>query len=279
MKYSGIDFVNDTEQRNAFLSEVRQQLTKAISRDDMQAVLEQLPKNGLDALAGSESIDFPRALSRMKKAEMIAIILDEIIRRAELIRNGENLTIDGNITPLMEAAYNLQEKSEYVAEAREKQQASIKDLHDSVVVRVVDWKAVEEKNSANNSVRNTELQPEDTTARKICSDYSTECVRSEGLDVQDVASDWANEAENIPDVSCETEDLPDDFIPQDVIQQPSVSDKSVFSAEELQALTRQAFMETRRVAAKLRSKVYCWSRPVPVRKLPADQSRQLMIEF
>ena len=94
MKKTSIDF-SDNEQRNAFLSEVTQQLTKAVSREDMQAVLADLPKNGLDALASSESIDFPRALSRMKKDEMIAILLDEIICRATIIKNGEELTVNG----------------------------------------------------------------------------------------------------------------------------------------------------------------------------------------
>ena len=390
MKYSGIDFVNDDEQRNAFLSEVTQQLTQAVSRDDMQVVLEQLPKNALEALASSESIVFPRALSRMKKAEMIAILLDEIIRRAEIIKNGEELTINGNITPLMEAAYNLQGKSEYVAEEREKQQAEYKALNDSIVVRVVDWDAVDkQKKSADSSVCETELQPEDTTVENNGCDYSTECAQSESSDVE---SDGANEAENMPEVSCETEDLPDDVIPveevfslpavplveeikpvtdnaviraafkwhyvgwddfsvytdehlllagewlglrfspsisrddairvlnermqavlmqtpdeetylsycenivQKFIQKPAVpvapvkrnsklsalldeADKAVFSSEELQAVTRQAFMDTRRFACNFRAKAHRWGRNVPVRKQVADSPRQYKIEF
>ena len=390
MKYSGIDFVNDDEQRNAFLSEVTQQLTQAVSRDDMQAVLEQLPKNALEALASSESIVFPRALSRMKKAEMIAILLDEIIRRAEIIKNGEELTINGSITPLMEAAYKLQGKSEYVAETREKQQAEYKALSDSIVVRVVDWDAVDkQKNSADIPVSKTELQPEDTTVENNGCDYSTECAQSESSDVE---SDGANEAENMPEVSCETEDLPDDVIPveeafslpavplveeikpvtdnaviraafkwhyvgwddfsvytdehlllagewlglrfspsisrddairvlnermqavlmqtpdeetylsycenivQKFIQKPAVpvapvkrnsklsalldeADKAVFSSEELQAVTRQAFMDTRRFACNFRAKAHRWGRNVPVRKQVADSPRQYKIEF
>ena len=184
MKKTSIDF-SDNEQRNAFLSEVTQQLTKAVSREDMQAVLADLPKNGLDALASSESIDFPRALSRMKKDDMIAILLDEIIRRATIIKNGEELTVNGEITPLMEAAYNMQGKSEYVAEAREKQRANLQALSDSVVVRVVNWEAVQEKkNPADNPVSNTEIQTEDITANKNRSNYSTDCEQAESLDVE-----------------------------------------------------------------------------------------------
>ena len=188
MKKICVDLVNDHEQRNLFLAGVRQQLLKAVSRDDMQTVLDSLTKDGLDVLASSEHIDFPRALSRMKKAEMIAILLDEIICRATIIKNGEKLTVNGEITPLMEAAYNLQGRGEYVAEEREKQQAILQSLRDSVVVRVVDWKAVEEKKSADNSVLNTELEPQDITARNCSGDYSTECEECAQFDRLNVDS-------------------------------------------------------------------------------------------
>ena len=225
MKYAGIDFVNNDKQRNLVLLEIRQQLLQAVTREDMQAVLADLPKMGLDALASSESIDFPRALSRMKKGEMIAILLDEIIRRATIIKNGEELTVNGEITPLMEAAYNLQRKSEYVAETREKQRVNLQALSDSVVVRVVNWEAVQEKkNPADNPVSKTENQTEDTIAEKSNCDYSTECEQSESLDVESNNTVQAFlqdvEADNLPD------GVFSDFVPP-VVEIAPVSDKKV----------------------------------------------------
>lgn len=224
MKKTTIDFSNN-EQRNAFLSEVRQQLLQAVTRKDMQAVLADLPKNGLDALASSENIDFPRALSRMKKDEMIAILLDEIIRRATIIKNGEELTVNGEITPLMEAAYNMQGKSEYVAEAREKQRANLQALCDSVVVRVVNWDAVQEKkNPADTPVSQTKIQSEDITANKNRSNYSTDCEQDESLDAVDSNTVQAflqdNEDINLPD------GVFSDFVPA-VVEIIPVSDKKV----------------------------------------------------
>ena len=380
MKKTSIDFT-DNEQRNAFLSEVTQQLTKAVSREDMRAVLADLPKNGLDALGSSENIDFPRALSRMKKDEMIAILLDEIIRRATIIKNGEELTVNGDVTPLMEAAYNMQGKSEYVAEAREKQRAMWQSLSDSVAVRVVNWDAVQEKkNPADNPVNNTEIQTEDITANKNRSNYSTDCEQDESLDVESNNTVQAflqdNEDINLPD------GVPSDFVPagpavveiipvsdkkvmhwgfkwhndnfstlcdehlitagkflglqispalpreeivkiitervqlilqqtpdeetascygQDIVQQPvapvtpvqrksklsallAMADKEcsapLFTSDELQALTAKVWQETRRFAAGFSVKAHRWGRNVPVRKLPANESkRQYKIQF
>lgn len=83
-----------------FLMQVTQQLSQADGRENMQAVLEQLSKNGLDTLARSENIDFPRAVSRMKKAEMISILLDEFVRRLDVASEQKNLANNSETTEL-----------------------------------------------------------------------------------------------------------------------------------------------------------------------------------
>lgn len=160
------------------LAEVSQKLAQASSCDEIITVLDVLTKNGLDELARQEGITFPRSVSKMKRADMAAILAEELATRNQRIDNGEefSVSVPTGISPIMEARYSKNGKADFVAASVNEQKERIASKYGEISVRVVDWNAVEKRKAqAANPVSDTESEPE-TAAIVAVEDYSTALV-------------------------------------------------------------------------------------------------------
>lgn len=305
-----------------FLTQVTQQLSQADGRENMQAVLEQLSKNGLDTLARSENIDFPRAVSRMKKAEMISILLDEFVRRLDVASEQKNLANNSEAAELQPEDTTAEKHvGDYNTQCV---QSAIQDVQNNGDVQPDtealpdDFIPVQEVSSLPAVPVVEEYLPANTP--KVMhwafkwryehwddfSQYSDEHLIAAGLFLglkfspsisRDEAIKILDERmrlilQQTPDeetAACYCQDVQKPLTPVAPQHKTSLStllvqanhevDAPLFTTEEMKALTRQAFMETRKIAEKFVHKCTWRGRMVSPRKQPADQSRQYKIQF
>ena len=305
-----------------FLTQVTQQLSQADGRENMQAVLEQLSKNGLDALARSENINFPRAVSRMKKVEMISILLDEFVRRLDVASEQKNLANNSGTTELQPEDTTAEKHvCDYNTQCV---QSAIQDVQNNVDVQPDtealpdDFIPVQEVSSLPAVPVVEEYLPANTP--KVMhwafkwrymhwddfSQYSDEHLIAAGLFLglkfspsisRDEAIKILDERmrlilQQTPDeetAACYCQDVQKPITPVAPQHKTSLStllvqanhevDAPLFTTEEMKALTRQAFMETRKIAEKFTAKTSWRGHMVSVKKYPADQSRQYKIQF